>query len=53
MLAKFFLAITLLFTVSVDAAKNRDPAPEWTNYELVAHGLGEIDSHTYTNTLLT
>ncbi|MCQ6559824.1 phosphatidylinositol-specific phospholipase C/glycerophosphodiester phosphodiesterase family protein [Paenibacillus mendelii] len=51
MLAKFFLAITLLFTVSVDAAKNRDPAPEWTNYKLVAHGLGEIDSHTYTNTL--
>ncbi|UVI28526.1 phosphatidylinositol-specific phospholipase C/glycerophosphodiester phosphodiesterase family protein [Paenibacillus spongiae] len=50
MFLKLLISVSLLFTLTLDPTDG-DPAPEWTNYELVAHGLGEIDSYTYTNTL--
>ncbi|MFC4099700.1 phosphatidylinositol-specific phospholipase C/glycerophosphodiester phosphodiesterase family protein [Paenibacillus xanthanilyticus] len=33
------------------AAQSPRTEPDWTRHRLVAHGMGEIDGHTYTNTL--
>ncbi|MFD0712345.1 phosphatidylinositol-specific phospholipase C/glycerophosphodiester phosphodiesterase family protein [Paenibacillus sp. GCM10027626] len=43
--------VTFSMSMFSSVADKTDLPPAWTQYELVAHGLGAIDSHTYTNTL--
>jgi len=51
MILQLLLLIVSLFTMIPGVINKSIQPEEWTDYELVAHGLGAIDSHTYTNSL--